>query len=166
VYEIVVQNVTESEVELEHLKVIDAQHGEVVASFGDTELSGIMITSAGPAPTLAPGAFGAFFLDLTFSRGQRIPARLVHRFVVEAGAGEDERRLSGAPTAVLRREPVRAGLPLRGGNLVDFNGCCAKSSHARDIQEIGGRIFISQRFAIDFVRLVGGSTFAGGTSGF
>ena len=159
VYEIVLQNVTESEVELERLKVIDARRGRVAASFSGAALLEIMITSEGSAPTVAPGAFGALFLDLAFSRGQRIPARLVHRFVL--ASSDNGERLLGARTRVLPREPARLGPPLRGGNLLDFNGCCAKSSHAREIQEVGGRLFISQRFAIDFVRFEGGSTFEG-----
>lgn len=160
VYEIVLQNLTESEVELERLKVIDARRGKVVASFSGVELLEIMITSEGEPPTVAPGGLAALFLDLTFSRGQRLPTRLAHRFVL-ASNGDDGERVLGARTRVLRREAVQVGPPLRGGNLLDFNGCCAKSSHAREIQEVGGQPFISQRFAIDFVRLEGSSTFEG-----
>jgi Peptidase family M23 len=160
VYEIVLQNVTASEVELERLKVIDGLRGKAVASFSGAALLEIMITPEGSGPTIAPGGFGALFLDLAFSRGQRIPTRLVHRFVLASNGDEGERVL-GARTRVLRREAVQVGPPLRGGNLLDFNGCCAKSSHAREIQEAGGRLFISQRFAIDFVRLEGGSSFEG-----
>jgi hypothetical protein len=72
--------------------------------------------------------------------------------------------MDGIAAKLDSRAPVRIGRPLRGANLLAFNGCCAKSPHARAVQFIDGRLVNAQRFAIDFVRLSGLTTFEGDPS--
>jgi Peptidase family M23 len=168
VYEIVVQNVTSLDLRLERFQAIDARRERVIASYGAAAITEIMISAtAGPTNTLVPGEFGVLFVDITFPRHATIPARLVHRFVVSPSGDEARsKRLTvvGAETDVLRRPPLHVDPPLEGGNLLDLNGCCSKSGHARFINEVDGRLVVPQRYAIDFVRLEGESTFAGDPS--
>ncbi len=168
VYEIAVQNVTSLELRLERLKVLDARRGKIVASYGGAEITEIMMGPTGePTDTLEPGGFGFVFLDLRFSRDGRIPKQLVHRFVLSpTGAAVSSERLImvGAETDVVRRRAVELGPPLRGGSLFAGNGCCSKSGHARALIPDDDRLVVPQRYAIDFLRLEGGSTFAGDPS--
>jgi murein DD-endopeptidase MepM/ murein hydrolase activator NlpD len=47
------------------------------------------------------------------------------------------------------------GAPLRGGGLIDANGCCGLSPHRTGINVLDGTPYLSQRFAIDFFRIDG-----------
>src|SRR5688500_15918267 len=84
VYEIVMRNPTTARAVVEQLVVVDGR-GSTLASFGPTTLSRLLGPSGlplVPRPEMDPGQSLTLFLDVTLSRGRRVPAELAHRFVV------------------------------------------------------------------------------------
>jgi hypothetical protein len=51
------------------------------------------------------------------------------------------------------RAPVVIGPPLEGGGWVVLNGCCETATHRRAGLPLNGKFFLSQRVAIDWVRI-------------
>jgi len=168
VYDFELDNVTRSRVRLERLQVTATSPPGVLATYRGDQIVPLLLVDGAKRPTrtLKPGQTAVVFLDLTFPRTGHIPPHLAHRLVLTVGDGPTARRqrMDGIAVELASRSPVRIDRPLRGGHLIALNGCCAKSAHARAVLPIGGRLVIAQRFAIDFVRYHGLSTFAGDPS--
>ena len=168
VYDFELGNVTGSRVRLERLQVTATSPPGVLATYRGNQIVPLLLVDGADRPTrtLKPGQTAIVFFDLTFARTGRIPPHLEHRLVLTVGEGATARRqtMDGIAVQLASRAPVRIDRPLRGGHLIALNGCCAKSDHARAVLPIGGRLVIAQRFAIDFVRFHGLSTFAGDPS--
>jgi hypothetical protein len=139
VYELVLSNPAATSADLRRLDVLDRE-GRTVATFGPDALPG-MLAPYGTA--LPPGQVAIVRADVPLPSG-RVPARLTHRltFALPDGSGLT---VSGAPTRVERRAPLRIGAPLRGERLLGII--------AHTPVTIDGRISFSQRYAIDFVGL-------------
>src|SRR5262249_38265619 len=150
------------------LQVAAASPPGVLATYrGDQIVPLLLVFGAHrPTRTLEPGQTAVVFLDLTFPRTGNIPPHLQHRLILTVGEGPAAERqtMDGIAVKLASRAPIRIDRPLRGGHLIALNGCCAKSPHARAVFPIGGRLVIAQRFAIDFVRFRGLSTFDGDPS--
>jgi hypothetical protein len=168
VYDFQLDNVTGSAVRLERLQVAATSPPGVLATYRGAEILPLLLVAGAhrPTRTLEPGQTGFVFLDLTFPRAGTIPRHLEHRLVLRVGEGSTAERqtMDGIPVQLDSRAPIRIDRPLRGGNLIALNGCCAKSPHARAVLPIGGRFVNAQRFAIDFVRFRGQATFEGDPS--
>jgi len=168
VYDFQLDNVTRSRVRLERLEVAATSPAGVLATYRGAEIVPLLLVAGAERPTrtLEPGQTGFVFLDLTFPRTGHIPRHLQHRLVLRVGEGSTAERqtMDGIPVQLDSRAPVRIAPPLRGGNLIALNGCCAKSPHARAVAFIDGRFVNAQRFAIDFVRFRGQATFEGDPS--
>jgi hypothetical protein len=154
VYEIALRNVARSDVRVLGLEVRGRSRGAPLAAYGAAEIEGIMVgpDRGTPTSTLAAGQRGFIFLDLSLRPGGHVPRRLLHRFTLSVG-GRDV-TFSGARSRVDRRAPVRLSPPLRGENLVVIGCCGAVLGHRRALLEIEpGTLTLSQRYAIDFVRV-------------
>jgi peptidase M23-like protein len=166
VYEIVVDNHAGARTALRRLEVRGPAAKAPMATFDARALAGMLVAvdrgrPAAPA-TLMPGERGVLFLDVALPARARVPARLVHRFRLSSGPdGGRARAVTTAETRVDLRPPIVVGPPLRGAGLGDVVGCCGPSDHTRAVNEIGGQFLLAQRFAVDFVRLHGGSTYSG-----
>jgi hypothetical protein len=159
VYEISLINVTTLPVRVDKVNVINAASRSVVASYADpAAIRAIMTTVAAPhdpVDELPPSGAGMLWLDVSFGRGARIPARLTHQIesTIMTPAGPVQAPTNGAATRVGPRRPVVLTPPLAGRGYADANGCCGQSNHTRAVQTIDGRRFLAQRFAIDWVRI-------------
>jgi hypothetical protein len=165
VYDFQLDNVTGSPVRLERLQVVATSPPGVLATYRGDEIVPLLLVIGADQPTrtLEPGQTGFVFLDLTFPRTGSIPPRLEHRLVLTVGEGPtaEQQTMHGIAVKLDSRAPIRIDRPLQGDNLLAANGCCAKSPHARAVMLIDGRVVNAQRFAIDFVRLIGPATFEG-----
>ena len=54
-----------------------------------------------------------------------------------------------------RRRAVALAPPLRGGNWLNFNGCCGLSPHRTALPAVDGTPWLAQRFAADFFQIDG-----------
>ncbi|MDQ3637786.1 MAG: M23 family metallopeptidase [Actinomycetota bacterium] len=143
---------------IEKLEVLDADSGDVVATFDAKEVAG-RLQPAGlrePADTMAPSMMANVFLDLTFGQAGDVPDRLLHRLSIKAEAAPpDQQQITEevGPTDVDRRNVVVVGPPLKGSNFLAADSCCASTLHRRAALPINGRISLAQRYAVDWEQL-------------
>ncbi len=111
-----------------------------------------------PTTVLGPGQTGIVWLDVIVDGGVEIPTELTHSVhltvakplpgLVGADVTQDV-----APVRVSTRKPVSISSPLDGPNWLNGDGCCDMSAHRMAANPINGQIFVSERFAVDFVQL-------------
>lgn len=122
--------------------------------------------SASDALRIDAGERAVVFLWLTFAATDRTPALLRHRLTFTAldSAG----RPSSAGPSVIDSliTPVNEGgvvaiaTPMRGGDWLAGEGPSNSSDHRRSLIPLNGKAWISQRFAIDWVKIgPNGNTF-------
>jgi Peptidase family M23 len=157
VYEILLENRASRPIRFGRLQVRDPVRRRMLAAYRGREIRALMVGPDGQAARrLASGKRGAMFLDLSLRRGRRAPGRLAHRFVLSLGAGDRASQhvvARAAFTRVVRKRRLRIGPPLRGEDLAVFGCCGAMLGHRRALMEVDGRLSLSQRYAIDFVRV-------------
>jgi murein DD-endopeptidase MepM/ murein hydrolase activator NlpD len=157
-YELETTNFTSGKTTIEKLEVLDADSGDVVATFDAKEVAG-RLQPAGlrdAADALGPSMMAIVFLDLTFGEAGEVPDRLLHRLSVKAEAAPpDQQQITEevAPTDVDRRDVVVVGPPLRGSNYLAADSCCESTLHRRATLPINGRISLAQRYAVDWEQL-------------
>lgn len=151
-YELLVTNLEESEGKLEALECI--ADGQVIRTFSPDELPGMSrrLSLGGTAldkPVLSAKDSVVFYLWLE----QKTPlTALHHRLKVNFGKGPIT--IEGAQTPVDNVEPVLVGLPFRAqGRWAAIGAPSNQAGHRRAVLVVGGRPWISQRFAIDWVLL-------------
>jgi Peptidase family M23 len=113
-----------------------------------------------PTPTnvLGPGQTGLVWLDVAVDGGTPVPTDLTHSVHVKVAkplpglVGADVTQ-DVAPVTVSARKPVSISPPLDGPNWLNGDGCCDMSAHRMAANPINGKIFVSERFAIDYVQL-------------
>ena len=117
--------------------------------------------AGGPAETLNIPVNGGRLLaiNLTFNSVEEIPETVVHR-ISAVGASNPasqepvDLRFVIATLALTSPQQLVIGPPLKGKGWVAVNGCCELGfPHRMSVLPIDGRLVISQRFAIDWMRL-------------
>ena len=110
-----------------------------------------------PIDSLDSSMAGTLWMDVTFDRRSQIPHQLKHRLIttpIENGSPTGPHTTTvGAHTSVVRTKPVVITPPLSGPGYVNANGCCGLGAHVRALFTFDGRRHLSQRFAIDWVKL-------------
>lgn len=157
-YELETTNFTTGSVTIENLEVVDADTGDAVQVFDAAEVAG-RLQPAGrreSVSSLEPAMTALVFLHVTVDDPADIPERLSHRLTVQAEAAPpDQRRLTETigETTVDRRDVVTVGPPLRGSNYIAADSCCDADRHTRAALPINGRIWLAQRYAVDYEQL-------------
>ena len=167
VYELFLDNAVALDATVTRLDVLDASNGKVIASLSGERLSeATSLRSKGstPATKLTASEAGAIWLDLPFDSAQSIPDKLEHRLTATIPPGTPiatSTLSTAAAVTVDRRPPVILGPPLAGDRWVAVGSCC-DGPHRRALQPIDNKLYLSQRFAIDFNRLDGANRFSSG----
>jgi len=102
--------------------------------------------------TLPPGGRGVLYLWLTVPEGSPVPARIAHTLTARGPAGLRERRLEVSAAAT---PPRVFRPPLAGAGWFSANAPQPTSPHRRSVMMINERLWLAQRYAIDFVRVRG-----------
>ena len=158
VYELEATNFTDGETTIDQLEVLDAGTGDAVATLDAEEVAG-RLQPAGlrdAADSLAPSTAVRIFLHVIFGEAGDVPDRLVHRLSLEGEAfPPDEQPLTEevGRVEVDRRNVVVIGPPLRGSNYLAADSCCDATRHTRAALPINGRVWIAQRYAVDWEQL-------------
>lgn len=161
VYEIQVHNDTRKRIRLDRLEVAGRAGGRPLATYRGAAIAGLLSPidrTDRHVRSLGRGRKGVLFLDVTLPRARRVPAALVHRLrFTLASRPRRTVTVTGARTAVDRRAPLRLAPPLQGDRLL------AVDLHTRGLMPAGGRLYFSQRYALDIVRLnaAGDNTYVG-----
>ena len=113
-----------------------------------------------------PKARGALlFLNLALVPGAKVPSELSHRVTVRVSAappGQQEINESGGTTAVNKRTVAVIGPPLRGERYISADSCCDATRHTRAALPVNGRVWVAQRYAVDWEQLdANGRIYAG-----
>lgn len=115
--------------------------------------------------TLPKSTHALLFLDVILAPGAAIPRELSHRVQIRATAAPPGRRQmdeTGGSIAVDRQPVVQIGPPLRGAGYISADSCCDATRHTRASMPINGRVWVAQRYAVDWEQLnAGGSIYAG-----
>jgi len=151
-YELVLANTDPSvPVRLARIDATDQATGRPVATFRGTSLASRLedFDTAAPSDgTVPPGAGLIIFLDVSVARDGRLPDHLAH--TIWTARGGVTARFAGPTVAVSAARALPLSPPLAASNVLDANGCCASDHvHAYYLDSAG--IFLSQRYAIDFV---------------
>jgi hypothetical protein len=156
VYELWMTNFSSADVTVEKVDVLG--DGDVLQSF-DAPAIAERLQPAGQRESvgkLAGSAQALLFLHVTLAAGAAVPAGLSHRVVIHANAappGQQEITESGAEVAVKHRPVASIGPPLRGEGYVSADSCCDASRHTRAALPINGRVWLAQRYAVDWEQL-------------
>jgi hypothetical protein len=167
VYELFLTNALRVPATVTRLEVLDGVTGKIVRSLTNDELNAAMsLLAVGDSPKteLGPSEVGAIWLDLEFPNASTVPATFTHRLTVKIPPGLPipETVTSTIPQLkVDLQPPVVLGPPLAGDQWVAVGSCC-DGPHRRALQPVDGKLYLSQRFAIDFNRLDSANRFSSG----
>lgn len=158
VYELEATNFSSGETTIERLEVLDAGTGDVIDTLDKAEVAG-RLQPAGlreAADAFDPSMTALVFLHVTFENAEEVPDRLVHRLSLRAEAappGQRQITEEVGPAAVERRDVAVVGPPLRGSDYIAADSCCDATRHTRAALPIDGRLWLAQRYAVDYEQL-------------
>jgi hypothetical protein len=156
VYELWMTNFSSADVSVEKVEVLGA---DVVLQTLDAAMIAGRLQAAGQresAGKLAGSAQGLLFLHVTLAAGTAIPPHLSHSVTVHASAappGRQEITESGGEVTVDRQPVVSIGPPLHGEGYVSADSCCDATRHTRAALPVNGRVWLAQRYAVDWEQL-------------
>jgi Peptidase family M23 len=165
VYELGMTNFSSAPIAVERVEVVgDGVTLETLDTAAVTE----RLQPAGQresAGTLAAGTQANLFLHLVLAPGAKVPAELSHRVALRASAappGHQEFNETGGTIEVNRQPVVLIGPPLRGAGYISADSCCDATRHTRAALPVNGRVWIAQRYAVDWEQLnAGGRIYSG-----
>jgi hypothetical protein len=165
VYELGMTNFSSAEIAVEKVEVIS--EGATLQTL-DTAAVAERLQPAGQRDstgTLAKGTHALLFLNVTLASGAKVPANLLHRISLRVDAappGHQEFSETGGTTTVDRRQAASIGPPLRGTHYISADSCCDATRHTRAALPVNGRVWIAQRYAVDWEQTgAGGRIYAG-----
>ena len=167
VYELFLTNALRVPATVTQLDVLDGSTGRVISSLSGGNLGAAMsLVASGESSktTLASSEVGAVWFDLIFPNTAAVPATIKHRLTVKIPPGLPipETVTTTTPSVnVDLRPPIVLGAPLVGDQWAAVGSCC-DGPHRRALQPIDGKLYLSQRFAIDFNRLDPANRFSSG----
>jgi hypothetical protein len=156
VYEVWMTNFSSAEIVVEKVEVLG--DGDVLQSLDAAAIAG-RLQPAGQresAGKLAGSVQALLFLHVTLEPGAAIPRLLSHRITMHVNAappGQQELTESGGGVAVDRKPVVSIGPPLRGAGYISADSCCDATRHTRAAMPVNGRVWLAQRFAVDWEQL-------------
>jgi murein DD-endopeptidase MepM/ murein hydrolase activator NlpD len=165
VYELFVTNFSSGEALLERVEILG--DGKAISMLDAAALAR-RLQPAGEreaSGTLAPSTQALLFLHVALPAGTRLPNKLTHRVtarITAAPPGKQDMTETGGETAIGRRDVVVISAPLAGARFISADSCCDATRHTRAALPVNGRVYIAQRFAVDWEQLDGeGRIYAG-----
>lgn len=157
-YEVQLTNALNGNVTLESLTVSAGDRTVLTLAGDNLKFWTRALGGQTPTTVLGPGQSGIVWLDVAVDGGAEVPTSLTHSVQLKVakplpGLIGAEVTQGVAPVQVSSRKPVSIAAPLDGPNWLNADGCCGTSAHRTAANPINGKIFISERYAIDFVQL-------------
>ena len=155
VYELKLTNGFPVPVTVSSVSVRDVGRGRTIERLSGADLLASMTLLASPTEpaTTVPGSgIGVVWLDVAVPSRRRLPRSIRHEVTVTVPPGlpvPSTIKSSGGFAGVDRRPPVVLGPPLRGPGWVAAGSCC-DGPHRRSVQPVNGKLYLGQRFAIDW----------------
>lgn len=108
---------------------------------------------------LKPGMEALLYVYITLKEDQQVPQSLDHEIWM-THLSSDRKNVTvnkvDYTISVNNKPPLILGYPLKGKNWVTEAAVDRDSYHRRTVLAVGGKLYLSQRFAIDWVRIDGG----------
>lgn len=165
VYELEMTNFSSAAIVVEKVEVIG---DGITLEILDTATVAERLQPAGQresAGTLAGSARANLFLHLVLAAGAKVPSELSHRLALRVSAappGHQELNETGGTIAVDRQPVALISPPLRGEGYISADSCCDSTRHMRAALPVNGRVWIAQRYAVDWEQLnAGGRIYSG-----
>jgi hypothetical protein len=141
---------------LSRIEVLN-ESGNQLAKFGAEDLSRLLMQPglaerAADSQKLGPGRRAVFFMWVPMGEGTPHPTSLQHRFVLTIDGVAGDNTVECCHTAIPRASPVVIAPPLRGGGWLAGNGPSNSSDHCKALLAVDGRLYLAQRFAIDWIQ--------------
>jgi murein DD-endopeptidase MepM/ murein hydrolase activator NlpD len=171
-YELHLANYRALPLELLRVDVVDASNGAMLASLeGEKLLADLSRPGRTDGPGnrnyIAGGETAVLFMELVRAPGEALPAAVRHAWYVRRAASEGEEPstrtwlMVSAPVAIKPAPGYVLGPPLSGDGWLAANGLGNRANHRRTLFAIDGQVRISQRYAIDFIRIGANGRVAG-----
>jgi hypothetical protein len=156
VYELWITNFSSADIAVEKVEVLG--DGAVLQSL-DTADVARRLQPAGlrqSEGTLAKSTQALLFLNVALAPGAAVPRELSHRVTLRASAAPPGRQVlteNGGTTGLDRRTVALIGPPLSGDRFISADSCCDATRHTRAALPVNGRVWVAQRFAVDWEQL-------------
>jgi hypothetical protein len=165
VYELGMSNFSSSDIAVEKVEVVG--DGVTLEALDTAAIAG-RLQPAGQREsvgTLAHSTRANLFLNVTLAPGAKSPAELSHLVSLRASAapvGHQEFSVTGGATTVDKRPVASIGPPLKGEHYISADSCCDAVRHTRAAMPINGRVWLAQRYAVDWEQTdAGGHIYTG-----
>ncbi|NYF91920.1 M23 family metallopeptidase [Tunturiibacter empetritectus] len=156
VYEVWLANISSGEADIQDVEVIGdggvLQRLDAAAVSRRLQPAGLREASG----VLARGTQSILFLNVILPNGSPIPKQLLHRIKAHYSAappGQQEITETGGATTPDLQPVAQIGAPLRGDGYVSADSCCDATRHTRAALPINGRVYVAQRYAVDWEQL-------------
>jgi hypothetical protein len=165
VYELGMTNFSSAEIAVEKVEVVG--DGAMLQTLDTAAVAGRLQPGGqrDSTGTLARSTRALLFLNVALAPGANVPAELSHRISLRVSAappGHQEMEESGGKTTVDRRPVALIGPPLRGSRYISADSCCDAVRHTRAALPVNGRVWVAQRYAVDWEQTdAGGRIYTG-----
>jgi Peptidase family M23 len=156
VYELGMTNFSSAEIAVEKVEVVG--DGSVLQTLDTAAVAGRLQPGGlrEPVGTLARSTHALLFLNVSLAPGSKIPSELSHRVALRVSAappGHQELSESGGATTVDKRSVALIGPPLHGERYIAADSCCDAIRHTRAALPVNGRVWVAQRYAVDWEQM-------------
>lgn len=106
--------------------------------------------------TLAKSTEALLFIHIALPRSAEVPRHLTHRvttFIAAAPPAFQHLTVAGGETVPDRQTIAVIQPPLAGDNYVSADSCCDSTRHMRAALGVNNRVWLAQRFAVDWEQL-------------
>lgn len=96
------------------------------------------------------------FIHFDLAQGASVPRQITHRVIARftaAPPGHQELTEKGGAVSVDTRPILHIGPPLAGENYISADSCCDATRHTRAALPVNGRVWLAQRYAVDWEQL-------------
>jgi len=165
VYELWMTNSSSGDLSVEKVDVLG--DGAVLQSLDTATIAARLqpIGQRQSVRTLHKSTQALLFLNLVVPPGIKTPKALSHRVTIHVGAapaGHQDMSEDGGAINVDNQTVVVVGSPLRGERYISADSCCDATRHTRAALAVNGRVWVAQRFAVDWEQLdASGRIYAG-----
>ena len=150
-YEIQLNNVSPKAWQVEQLSAFGGD--KLLLELNGDELKSRMgpLSARGGSVDLGPNQSAMIWIHIKVTAQRDIPKNIRHQIVLK---GDGKRLVMKGPGIPVSSQPVLAiGAPLKGDQWIAGDGCCDSIRHVRALLPIDGKLYASQRFAIDWEKL-------------
>jgi hypothetical protein len=163
VYELLLTNTNITPATIESVEVVDAANpSKTLDTYDDKKLLTALRTTGNSAvetPVIEFNGTRLLMFSLALNPGAAIPKKLMHRVKYQGATSPSpkpatpaEVTYTAAPIEIETKFP-HIGAPLSGAGWVAINGCCEVGVHRASSIACNGGLYLSQRFAIDWMQL-------------